>query len=390
MHGPPLIYFICLIFTGAAILATLTLYSRQSLLVAYILVGILIGPSGFKLVPDLAFARQFGDIGIVFLLFLLGLELNPKELLRTLSKTTIVTCISSIVFAGLGICIGALFNFTWLECIIIGTALMFSSTIVGLKLLPPVVLHRKKPVGELMISILLLQDLIAIATMIFLNDTSMTGSRIMDIGLAAITLPALLGFAFLLQTYVIEKLFFRFEKVKEYTFLLALGWCLGLAELAELIGLPGEIGAFIAGISIAEGTHAEDIFNHLKPLRDFGLVLFFFAIGASFNINYLSEILPVALLLAILTLCAKPLVFSFLLQQSGIIKKVAREVGFRLGQNSEFSLLLAYVAMDIKPAIISQKVENLIEAATIITFIISSYLVVLRYPTPVAEKMQAE
>jgi Kef-type K+ transport system membrane component KefB len=87
MHGTQFIYFIFLIFTGAAVLATLALFTRQSLLVAYILLGILLGPFGLKLLPDIALARQIGDVGIIFLLFLLGLDLNPTELYQKFQNT---------------------------------------------------------------------------------------------------------------------------------------------------------------------------------------------------------------------------------------------------------------------------------------------------------------
>jgi Kef-type K+ transport system membrane component KefB len=186
-------------------------------------------------------------------------------------------------------------------------------------------------------------------------------------------------------------LFRRFDQVREYIFLLAIGWCLGFAELARLIGLPAEIGAFLAGVSIAEGPIAIYIAESLKPLRDFCLVMFFFAVGASFDLQYLPQIWLPALMLAGLLLIAKPFVFSFLFQRAGEIKSVANEVGIRLGQNSEFSLLLAYLAVGTIP-VMSNKANYLIQAATLITFIISSYLVVLRYPTPVAfsEKMRRD
>lgn len=375
------VFFIFLIFSGGAILATVALYTRQSLLVAYILLGILLGPYGLKFVPDIALARQIGDVGIIFLLFLLGLELNPFDLLNTLRKTMVITVVSSLIFALIGVVIAHLFGYTWLESLLIGVACMFSSTAVGLKLLPKKMHHQV--VGEWMISILLLQDIFAIVFLIFINDVSLTGSRLVDVGLAMITLPALVGFAFFMQHFVIARLFKRFSKTKEYVFLLALGWCLGLAELAELIGLPGEIGAFIAGVSIAEGPIAVYISESLKPLRDFCLVMFFFVLGASFNLQYLPQVWAPALLLAAMMLFAKPYVFSLLLQKSTVEKDVANEVGLRLGQSSEFSLLIAYLAAVNVPWAIGEPVHYMVEAMTMLTFFVSSYLVVIRYPRTV-------
>lgn len=383
MNNAPFIYSIFLVFTGAAILATLALYTRQSLLVAYMLLGLLLGPSGFKLLPQITFAHQIGDAGIIFLLFLLGLDMNPLDLLRTLRKTIIITLVSSAVFALVGIIAGYLLGFSFVEDLLIGAALIFSSTIIGLKLLPTTSLHHK-PIGELMISVLLCQDLIAIFLLIVIHGASLTGSKLVDIGLTLITLPALIAIAFVLQRYVIAKLFKRFDRVKEYTFLLALAWCLSFAELAKLIGLSAEIGAFIAGVAIAEGPIALYIADSLKPLRDFCLVMFFFAIGASFDLQYLPEVLLPALLLAFLVLLIKPWLFRRLFIFTGEPVLAAKELGLRLGQTSEFSLLLAYLAAEGVPALIGSKANYLIQATTLITFMVSSYLVVLRYPTPVA------
>lgn len=391
MPGDSLVFSIFLIFTCAAILATLALYTRQSLLVAYIVLGMALGPSGFKLVPHLHFAREIGDVGIIFLLFLLGLDLTPHELLATLRKTTVVTVASTLVFGLLGYTVGYLFGFSQTESVLIGCACVFSSTIIGLKLLPTTALHHK-PIGETMISVLLMQDIIAIVMLILLHGASMTGSKLADISLTLVTLPALVGFAFLVQHYIIGKLFARYDQVREYVFLLAIGWCLSMAQLSHLMGLSGEIGAFIAGVSIAEGPIALYIADSLKPLRDFCLIMFFFAIGASFNFQYLFEVIVPASLLAIIVLIAKPWIFKWLLQRTGEKKRVAMEVGVRLGQNSEFSLLIAYLAAESTPALIGSKANYLIQATTLISFIVSCYIVALRYPTPLAfnEKMRQD
>lgn len=372
-----------IIFTGAAVLATIALYTRQSLLVAYILLGVLLGPSGLKLVPNITVARGFGDVGIIFLLFLVGLDLTPQEFYRSLRKTALVTLVFSALFTTIGFAVGYFFGFALLESLLIGASLIFSSTIIGLKLLPTMALHHK-PIGETMISVLLLQDLLAIGMLLIVHGAHLTGSKWIDLGLTFITFPFILGFAFVVQHYFISKLFVRFDRVKEYLFLVALGWCLGLAELSHALGLSAEIGAFLAGVSIAEGPIAAFIADNLKPLRDFCLTMFFFAIGASFDLHYLSAVILPALLLAGLVLIIKPWLFSVLLRWSGEKKSIAREVGVRLGQASEFSLLIAYLAAEATPALISAKANYLIQAATILTFVGSSYWVVLRYPTPLA------
>ena len=385
------VFSIFIIFTGAAVLATIALYTHQSLLVAYILLGVLLGPSLLKVVPNLGLARDIGDEGIIFLLFLVGLDLTPQEFFRSLRKTALVTLVFSALFTTIGFAVGYLFSFTLLESLLIGASLIFSSTIIGLKLLPTLALHHK-PIGETMISVLLLQDLLAIGMLLFVHGAHMTGSKLADLGLTLITFPSLLAFAFVVQRYFISKLFIRFDRVQEYLFLVALGWCLGLAELARTLGLSAEIGAFLAGVSIAEGPIAVFIADNLKPLRDFCLIMFFFAIGASFDLHYLPMVILPACILAALVLLIKPWLFQVLLQMSGEKKYVALEVGVRLGQASEFSLLIAYLAAETTPALIGSKANYLIQAVTILTFIGSSYWVVLRYPTPLAlnEKMRVD
>jgi Kef-type K+ transport system membrane component KefB len=382
MHDNAIVFSMFLIFTGAAVLSTLVLYTRQSLLVAYIFLGMILGPWGLKWISDTHTIDHVSEVGITFLLFLIGLHLDPKDLIHLFRKVTLVALISSIIFAGIGFSVGQIFEYTMMESLIIGVAMMFSSTIIGLKLLPTSMLQRQHT-GEVMIGILLVQDIMAIIVLLLLNSVGETSTLNWEgfvwIGLS---LPTLILFTFICERYVLSKLLQRFESVHEYIFLLAIGWCLGIAQLAVYIGLSSEMGAFIAGISIATGPIAHVIADHLKPLRDFFLVLFFFTIGANFNMSYLPAVILPALWLAALVLSLKPSLFRILLRRVGENAAVSKEVGIRLGQSSEFSLLIAYWAATSTPALISHKANYLIQAMTILTFIVSCYWVVLRYPTP--------
>lgn len=386
-----IVYSIFIIFTGSAIVSTFVLMTRQSLLVAYMLLGVLIGPYGFKLVSDSQLIREVSDIGIIFLLFLLGLNLHPQKLVKTLGGTSWVALISSFVFAAIGFIIALLFHYNVTESLIIGAAMMFSSTIIGLKLLPTTTLHHRHT-GELMISILLLQDILAILILLLITAQGRGGLTAWDISLISLSLPILILISFVGERFLLHKLFARFDHVKEYVFLLSIGWCLSFAQLSGWMGLSEEIGAFIAGVAIAASPIALYIAENLKPLRDFFLVMFFFTIGASFNIQYLHTVLIPGALLALAMLIVKPLLFSKLLQQTKESKKESWEIGVRLGQASEFSLLLAYLAASGKMKLISDSANYLIQAATMLTFFVSSYWVVLKYPTPMAvtERMRKD
>lgn len=382
MFEHQLILALFLIFAGAAVLSTVALLTHQSMLVAYMVLGILLGPWGLKVIKDPQIIRHVGDIGILFLLFLLGLHLPPQKLWHMLKKVSWVGFMSSLIFVIVGFLIMWWFGFTITECLVIGAAVMFSSTIIGIKLLPTTTLHHQHT-GEVMISVLLWQDLLAIVVLLLLRAmTAASGNIYVDVGLVIIALPFLLILAYFAEKFLLSKLLAKFNRIKEYLFLLSIAWCLSMAQLAVLFGLSAEIGAFIAGVSLAASPIAFYIAESLKPVRDFFLVMFFFSVGAIFNLNYLSIVIIPAVLLTALLLIIKPFAFRFLLQQVGETKPVAWEVGVRLGQISEFSLIIAYVGLDYR--LISDVAANCIQAAVIISFIVSSYWVVMRFPTPVA------
>ncbi|MEK9786497.1 MAG: cation:proton antiporter [Gammaproteobacteria bacterium] len=379
--GESILFSVFLVFTGAAVLATLALYARQSLLVAYIFLGMLMGPSVSGFVSDPRLIADLAQIGIIFLLFLLGVDLSPRKLVDQMREATGVTLLSSIVFAMLGYGVGAFMGLSKTDCLLIGMATTLSSTIIGLKLLPTTMLHHRHT-GEVIISILLLQDLIAIAILLMLN--TLTGDAVPWI--RAITeivgLPLLFGAGLLIERYLLRPLFLRFDKIGEYVFLLTLGWCLGFAQLAQSMGLSYEIGAFIGGITLANSPIAPFIAESLRPLRDFFLVMFFFALGAGFNIASASDVWMGAVVLAIAVMVVKPLTYRLLFRRYGESTLLAGEAGVRLGQMSEFSLLI--VAVAVQASAISSQAATLVQVATLITFVLSSAFVVMRYPTPIA------
>ena len=374
-------FSIFLIFTGAAIFATFALYARQAMIVAYIAIGLILGPSGMGFISDAELISDISNIGIIFLLYLLGLDLLPQQLWQMLREATVVTLLSSAAFCLIGFSIGFIFGYELLQAILIGAVMMFSSTIIGLKLLPTTTLHHKHT-GQIIISILLIQDLIAIVILLLLQGYGKGGNLMVDIALQLIYLPALVGIVYLIERFVLIKLIQRFDEIHEYIFLLAIAWCLGIAELAYFVGLSHEIGAFVAGVTLASSPIALFITERLKPLRDFFLIIFFFSLGAGFNLSVISEIFIPGIILALLVLVCKPLVFAWLLRREGEKKYVSYETGFRLGQISEFSLLIAMLA--VNSGFIDEKTSYLIQFATLLTFIVSSYIIVMKYPTPIS------
>jgi len=372
-----------LVFCGAGIAATLALASKQPLFIAYIGVGVLLGPFGFAVINNVNAISEMSHIGIVFLLFLLGLDMQPKALASVLKKATNVALISSLAFASLGFGLAQLFGFNLLESIVFAMASMFSSTIIGIKLLPTTVLHHRHT-GEMMVGLLLIQDFIAIFCLLILLCGTGDSFEFKPLAMAFIALPMLGLFAYLAVKYVLLALMQKYDRFLEYIFLIAIAWCLGLAALAEHVYLSAEIGAFIAGISLATSPISQYIALNLKPLRDFFLILFFFSLGAQLNIALLPSVFFATITFALVVLIAKPLIFYGLLRQQSERKSLAWDLSFRLSQISEFSLLIVLLA--INQGILGDRAAVVIQSAAIITFIVSSYIVIFNFPNPIAVK----
>lgn len=375
-----IIFEFVLIFSGAAALATIFLYLKQPIILAYIGLGMVAGPLGFALIEKPEHIEKLSHVGVILLLYLLGINLKPDRLYHLFSKTAVVTLLTSLVFFIVTTMAALAFDFAVLESVIIGASLMFSSTIVSLKLIPTTALHHRHT-GEMMTSVLLLQDVIAILLIVLLS-----GGQGDDVGIAIlllfVKLILLTVAAFGLVKYVINKLFLRFDIIQEYTFLLALGWGLFGAGTAAYIGLSYEMGAFIAGVAFASSPVSLVIVEYLKPLRDFFLILFFFSIGAQFNYLVTQNVLVAGIVIAIMLVVVKPLVFKYGFQLIGENKSFSTELGARLGQGSEFSLLVAYSAL--ASGLIDTRASYLIQMIVIISFVLSTYWVVYRYRTPIS------
>lgn len=374
------VHTVAIVFVGAMALASLALFARQSLIVAYIALGALLGPWGLALVEHSQTVQEIGHVGIIFLLFLLGLNLHPQKLVKLLREATLVTFAASAVFAALGFAVAYVFGFGVIESLVVGIAMVFSSTIVGLKLLPTTALHHRHT-GEVIISVLLLQDIIAIVVLLLIQGITSEGSRWMAMVPLLLYLPALIALALALEKYVLLPLIARFDTVQEYVFVMAIGWCLGFATLAEFAGLSYEIGAFIGGVALATNPISRYIAESLKPLRDFFLIMFFFALGAGFDFGTLPSVVIPGSILAGALLVVKPYTFRGLLQLSKETPELSAEVGLRLGQASEFALMIAVLGLGA--GVIGLEASYLIQATTLFTIMISAYLVMLRYPTPI-------
>ncbi len=371
-----------LIYAGAALFATLFLYLRQPIILAYIVLGMFVGPKGLGLINDAEQIEQLAHIGIILLLFLIGLNFQPVKLVGLLGRIGIVTLATCFIFMLLSMAAASALGYPLIDSLIIGAALMFSSTIVSLKLIPTTQLHHHH-VGEVMISVLLLQDVIAIVLIVLVTEGGIDNIAI-SVALLLLKLLVLSVMSFVVVRFVITKLFLKFDVIKEHTFVMALGWGLFVAGAAEMLGLSFEMGAFIAGVSLATVPIALVIAEDLKPLRDFFLILFFFSIGAEFDLVVSKQLIIPGLIITALLIVVKPLIFKWGFKAIGEKPQNSAELGVRLGQASEFSLLIAFSAL--ASGLIEERSSYLIKLVVVLTFVASTYWVVNAYPTPISYK----
>jgi len=255
--------------------------------------------------------------------------------------------------------------------------MMFSSTILVIKLMPTTTLHQKH-MGAMGISILIIQDLIAVFLISLIKGAeSMSAAGTLFGILKGIGLVAT---ALLAERYLLRK---AIEKIVQYDELLnlaVLAWCFSISLGADFIGLNHETGAFIAGIALANNPISRHLAENLKFFRDFFLVLFFFSLGAGLDFSMLRNLALPAVLIAALMLAVKPLVFRQALIMTGETPKFSRDLALRLGQNSEFSFIIAVIAAE--NGILGLDASQLVQLTGIVTMAVSSYLQVTWLPSP--------
>lgn len=380
MNLDSIIFELSAIIVGAAFLGTLFLYAKQPIIIAYIVIGFAMGPNGFALIEQTEHIEKISHLGVILLLFLVGLNLQPTKLIKLFKSSLPVTLGTALIFGVASFLFAMTLTFSLHSAVIFGAAMMFSSTVVGLKLIPTTTLHHKHT-GEVMTSVLLIQDIMAILVILFITGEKSDHVAITFTLLAAKFLALCLA-AFLGVRFIVVPLLKKFDVVQEYTFIMTLGWCLFWAETAHILGLSYEMGAFVAGLSIASCRAALVISEHLKPLREFFLILFFFTVGANLNLQLNPVILVSAALFGMILVPLKMFVYRFAFLKNGESKELSKELGVRLAQASEFSLLVVFAALSTG---VMNEVEGMvIQIATIVTFVISTYWTVLKYPTPIS------
>lgn len=359
---------------AAAALGIAAKLLRQPLLLAYLGAGALIGYFSLLHVTEKETFQLFSDLGIMFLLFLVGMEINYPSL-RAVGKASLVVGLGQIIFTFvIGFVLALLFQFSLLTSAYIAIALTFSSTIIIIKLL-----SDKKDTnslyGKISIGMLLVQDFIAILLLVILAGIQTGGS----ISLTHISLTLIKGVAlFLLMLWLGKTLFPRLFDViarsQELLFLTSLTWVFLVVAIVKQIGFSIEIGGFLAGLALANSSEHFQIANFIRPLRDFFIVIFFVILGSLLVLSDFQGLSMPIIVFSLFVLLGNPLIVLILMGLMGYRKRTGFLTGLTVAQISEFSLVLA--ALGLKIGHISESTVALITGVGIITITLSTYMIV--------------
>lgn len=361
----------------AAVFGLVARALRLPTILAYLATGILIGALGFRELVDQETFRLFSSLGIMLLLFLVGLEINYTSL-RLVGKASVIVGLGQIVFtAALGYGLANLLGFAPLPALYLAVALTFSSTIIVVKLLS----DRKdlqSLYGRISVGFLLVQDFVAIIALIFLaglGGSATTAGFVHSQALAAI-LTILEGVAlFALMLWIGRKvlppLFDRVARSEELLFLVSLAWLFAVVLAVSKLGFSIEIAGFLAGIALANSSERFQIASRIAPLRDFFILVFFVILGSSVVFSSVAGLLVPIVVFSLFVLIGNPLIVLAVMGLMGYRKRTSFFSGITVAQISEFSLVL--VAMGVTVGHVGNDVVMTTTAVGVITIALSVY-----------------
>ncbi len=353
---------------------------RQPLIVAFIAVGILIGPSGLGMVSLSSEIELFARLGIALLLFVVGLKLD-LHIIRTVGPVALASGLGQVLFTSVvGYLIALLLGMPHVVAIYVAVALTFSSTIIIVKLL-----SDKREVdalhGRIAVGFLIVQDIVVVLVMITLTAFGQTESDVSlwQEGIRILLKGALmLGTVALLMRYVLPGLLQRIAHSVELLMLFAIAWAVLGAVSGDALGFSKEVGAFLAGISIASTQYREQVAARLVSLRDFLLLFFFIELGATLNLGTLGGQAGAAVVFSLFVLIGNPIIVMAIMGYMGYRKRTGFLAGLTVAQISEFSLILAALGMSLGH--LDQDTVGLITLVGLITISASTYMILYSHP----------
>ena len=364
----------------AAVLGAIGTVLRQPLIVAFIAVGILVGPSGLDIVTMTHEMELLATIGISILLFVVGLKLD-LEVIRTTGPIALATGLGQVVFTsvvGFGICM--LLGMSVVTSTYVAVALTFSSTIIIVKLL-----SDKREIdalhGRIAVGFLIVQDIVVVLVMIALSafgaTTGVEGAEDTNtlttvLGVLGKGAGMLIGVG-LLMRFVLPGLVRMLARSQELLILFAIAWAVSMAMVGDLLGFSKEVGAFLAGISLASTPFRETISGRLVSIRDFMLLFFFLHLGSTLDMSTLGAQVGAAVILSLFVLIGNPIIVLIIMGAMGYRKRTGFLAGLTVAQISEFSLILG--ALGLALGHINEETMGLITLVGLITIGLSTYMI---------------
>lgn len=368
----------------AAVLGIAARFLRQPIILAYIVAGILLGAAGLNVIPDAALTSDVATIGIVFLLFLIGLELDVGKLRRVGTVVAVTSLVQLGSVMALTYFFVRLLGYAEASALYLGAAAAFSSTAVVLKRLTDQG-DLASLYGKVAVGILLLQDVAAILLLMVVSANSAGGMSSGVVELFILKSALFFIATWLVTRYVLGAVFFFIAKSTELLFLTSIAYAFFFAMVAESLGFSKEIGAFLAGLSLATLPYNLEIISRVKPLKDFFLVLFFVVLGLEIVPSVILNNLPLIVGISAIVLFGKSFVTAATMTRMGYPKRPSYLTGAALGQMSEFSLLLVLLAAET--AAVPKEIVGVTAAAVVITIVINTYWNGLnRYIYPILAK----
>lgn len=369
---------LAIILSISSALGLLTFKFKLPLVVSYMIAGVALSFLSIFDVTNSLVLHILPEIGIAFVLFLIGMELDLREI-KTLGIPIIASALGQIIISTIGgFAIAGLLGFNTTESVYLGLGLAFSSTVVVVKML----LEKQDLAslyGKLSIGILLVEDLVAIIALMMISVSSSAFNLGFQQSLPLLTLVlkaiGLFVLTFVLSRYVLERLFDAVAKSTELLFFTAVTWCFAFTALAVVSGFSIEIGAFLAGVALASSPYHLQIQGKIKPLRDFFLTLFFIYLGSQVKVDYIINAFPAIIIFTLLALIFKPLVYMLILGVFGFRKHTLFQTALNLSQISEFSLIVLMVG--VKTGLVSQLPLTVMASVAVLSIISSSILISL-------------
>lgn len=365
-----LAYEITVAIGVAALCGIIARFLRQPLMLAYIIAGALLGPLGFKIITSRESIDTLSSLGVAFLLFLVGLDLDFRKIKR-FGKVSFIVTLVQVIFSGLlGFGLATLLGFTAIQSFYIAWALVFSSTVIGVKLL-----SERKALnslhGRISIGLLVIQDIIAIFLLIFIEGLKPGAEFLPSLLTTLATGIVALGAFVLISRFIIIPLFSSLARSTELLFLASIAWCLAIAGVAASIGFSIEIGAFLAGLSLSTLPAHFEISGKVRSLRDFFLTIFFISLGAHISVANAGAHIGAIAAFSALVLIGVPAVVFFTMVGMRYTSRTSFLTSVITGQVSEFSLIL--VALGVKMGQLTEDMLSIIAMVAMITIALSSY-----------------